>query len=227
MLPLFDMIVFSGPSGRRHSSDFQGLGYDGSVKGSMAVVLATLLAAAAPQVQPQAVHSIDVQHSKITVYVYKQGLFSFLADNHVIEAPIASGSFDPDRRTAQITVDASKMRVLDPHLAPDKRAQVQSNMLGPQVLDVQQYPTITFQSTSMAPGAGGVLDVTGNLQIHGQTHSTTFQAKESGSHFTGSVTVRQTAFGITPIKIAGGAVSVKDDVRIDFDILSPAAPPLQ
>jgi len=37
-------------------------------------------------------------------------------------------------------------------------------------------------------------------------------------HFTGSATIRQTDFGITPIKVVGGAVSVRDDVKIEFRI---------
>ncbi len=39
-------------------------------------------------------------------------------------------------------------------------------------------------------------------------------------HYTGSATVRQSDFGMTPIRIAGGTVQVKDDVKIDFDIVA-------
>lgn len=188
-----------------------------------ALAFVLLASIAGPAAQP--VGSIDVERSKMMVYVSKQGLFSFLADNHEVEAPIARGSYDAARRTVEVVVDASKMRVLDPRLPADKRATVQSNMLGPQVLDVAKYPTITFQSTSMSVDRNGSLDVTGNLDLHGQTHSTVVRVKSDGSgHFTGSTTVRQTAYGITPIKIAGGAVTVKDDVRIDFDIVLSNAP---
>jgi len=181
------------------------------------LVLSGLALAAAPQSQPS--QTIDVQRSKMTVYVYKQGLFSFLADNHVIDAPIASGSFDPQRRHVEITVDASKMRVLDPRLPADKRSSVQANMVGPQVLEVAKYPVIAFQSTSIDGSGKGTWKVSGNLQLHGQTHPATFQVQSDGAgRFTGSATVRQTEFGITPIKIAGGTVSVKDDVRVDFEI---------
>jgi len=181
------------------------------------LVLSGLALAAAPQSQPS--QTIDVQRSKMTVYVYKQGLFSFLADNHVIDAPIASGSFDPQRRHVEITVDASKMRVLDPRLPADKRSSVQANMVGPQVLEVAKYPVIAFQSTSIDGSGKGTWKVSGNLQLHGQTHTATFQVQSDGAgRFTGSATVRQTEFGITPIKIAGGTVSVKDDVRVDFEI---------
>jgi hypothetical protein len=34
----------------------------------------------------------------------------------------------------------------------------------------------------------------------------------------GALTLRQSDFGITPVKIAGGAVRVKDEIRIEFDI---------
>ena len=40
---------------------------------------------------------IDTQRSKLTVHVYKSGLFSALADNHVIEAPIAVGSVSQEQ----------------------------------------------------------------------------------------------------------------------------------
>lgn len=174
-------------------------------------------AGSVPQAHPA--QSIDLQHSKITVYVYKQGLFAFLADNHVIDAPIAGGSFDAEHKSITVTIDAAKMRVLDPRLSAGKRESVQANMLGPQVLDVAKYPTIVFQSTKIDGSGKGSWTVTGNLELHGQAHPITFDAQSDGAgHFTGSAAVRQTDFGITPIRIAGGAVSVKNDVRVQFRI---------
>lgn len=188
-----------------------------------ALAAAALTIAAAPDVQ--AIRSIDVQHSKMTVYVYKQGLFSFLADNHVIDAPIAHGTYDSGRRSVSIVVDAAAIRVLDPGLSADKRSKVQANMSGPHVLDVAKYPAIDFESTQIADDGQGRWTVTGNLELHGQTHPVMFDVKTDGAgHFTGSAMVRQTAFGITPIKIAGGAVAVKDDVRIDFTIALSGPP---
>ncbi|MFN2450410.1 MAG: YceI family protein [Candidatus Baltobacteraceae bacterium] len=179
--------------------------------------LLALTLGAAPQ--PPAAQSIDTQRSRITVYVYKRGLFSFLADNHTIAAPIARGACDAQRKTVSLAVDAAKMRVLDPALPPDKRASVQANMLGPQVLDANRYPAIAFQSIKIEGSGKGAWTVTGGLELHGRTRTMTFPVESDGAgHFTGSVMVRQTAFGMTPVRIAGGTVSVKDDVRIAFDI---------
>jgi hypothetical protein len=44
-------------------------------------------------------------------------------------------------------------------------------------------------------------------------------AKIDEEHFSGSATIRQTAFGITPIRAAGGTVSVEDAVNVDFEIV--------
>lgn len=154
----------------------------------------------------------------MTVYVYKRGMFSFLADNHEIEAPIAGGSYDAAARAVEVHVKAAALKVLDPSLAPDRRAKVQAAMVGPQVLDVDKYPDIEFQSTAIAE-SGRNLKITGDLSLHGQTHPIVISAQEvDATHYTGSATIRQTEFGITPIKVAGGAVSVQDDVKVEFQV---------
>jgi polyisoprenoid-binding protein YceI len=61
--------------------------------------------------------------------------------------------------------------------------------------------------------------VTGDLTLHGQTHPITFAVtRVDATHFHGATTVRQSAFGISPIRIAGGTVRVKDDVKVEFAI---------
>ncbi len=188
------------------------------------LLAATAIAAAfvlgAATATPPHVRSIDAAHSTMTVYVYKEGIFAFAADNHEVSAPIASGSLDDESKAIDVTIDATKMHVLDPTMAPAKRAEVQANMLGPEVLDVAMYPKIEFKSTAVKSGSAGDLTVTGDLTLHGQTHSIAVQVTSvDASHFRGSADVRQSEFGITPIRIAGGTVRVKDDVKVDFDIV--------
>lgn len=182
------------------------------------VLLASMLVAAA---QPTHDHvlAFDVQQSKMTVYVYKQGIFAFAADNHEVNVPITSGSFEDTTGTVELTIDATKMQVLDPQMPSSRRDKVQANMVGSQVLDVGKYPTISFRSTKIDEDDSGHLTVAGDLTLHGQTHAVVFQvAKIDPRHFTGSAMIRQTMFGITPIRILGGTVRVKDDVKVSFDI---------
>jgi polyisoprenoid-binding protein YceI len=91
-------------------------------------------------------------------------------------------------------------------------------MLGPQVLDVDRYPQIDFRSTAARQTGAGSWAVTGELTLHGQTRLITLEAHERDGHYSGTARLKQSEFGIKPIKIAGGAVKVKDEVRIEFGV---------
>lgn len=160
--------------------------------------------------------SLDPNSSRMTVHVAKEGLFSFAGDAHDVDVPIASGFYDPATQTVALTIAAATLQVQDP---PSRRDRVEANMLGPEVLDVQQYPTISFRSTSIQAQNPTHWSVTGDLTLHGQTHPVMVQVDRLDvQHFSGSAVVMQSAFGITPITVAGGAVRVKDPVSIDFSI---------
>jgi polyisoprenoid-binding protein YceI len=61
--------------------------------------------------------------------------------------------------------------------------------------------------------------VSGSLTIHGVTRVVTFPVVLSDGRYRGETRLRQTDFGIKPIRIAGGTVSVKDELKIEFDIV--------
>ena len=163
---------------------------------------------------------IDVQRSKLTVLVYKAGLFSALADNHVLNAPIASGTIaTTPTPTIELVVNAAELVPLDPDLDQSKRAEVRTRMLGAEVLDTSRFPTITFVSTAIEAAGSDQWKVSGSLTIHGVTKTVTFPVARSDGRYRGETRVRQTDFGIKPIRIAGGTVSVKDELKIEFDIV--------
>lgn len=175
------------------------------------------LASAGPQ-GVGAPHIIDEQKSSITIRVYKTGLFSALAHNHEIHAPIQQGTFDEQKSTVEFTVAAKELRVLDPDAPAFDRKKSQENMVGPKVLDADKFPEIKFHSTSVDPAGGGKWTVRGDLALHGQIRLVKVDVEGANGHYTGSATLKQTDFGITPIAIAGGAVRVKDEVRVEFEI---------
>ena len=67
-------------------------------------------------------------------------------------------------------------------------------------------------------GGGLYGSVTGRLTIHGQTRSITFPVARVNGRYQGEVAIKQRDFGIEPIRIAGGAVKVKDEMKVQFDI---------
>jgi polyisoprenoid-binding protein YceI len=92
-------------------------------------------------------------------------------------------------------------------------------MLSPDVLDASKFPEIRFESTSAERAESGAWIVHGQLALHGQTRSIVTTITEDQGHYRGAMTLRQTDYGITPISVAGGAVKVKDELKIDFDIV--------
>ena len=178
---------------------------------SIATLSWILLASAAP-------HAIDTKASTLTIHVGKTGAFSAFGHEHVIAAPIASGSADAAAKHVELRVDAAALRVHDPKGSESDKAQIQKTMLGPEVLDAERFHEIIFKSTSAQENGSGAWTVAGSLTLHGETRPVTVTVREQNGRYTGSATVRQSEFGIKPVKVAGGTVKVKDDVQIEFDI---------
>jgi polyisoprenoid-binding protein YceI len=182
-----------------------------------AVVLAGMLGCAVAHGE---VHKVDMVHSVLKIRVFKSGFFSGFAHNHEIEAPISQGSVElSGSPSVTLLVDARKLRVLDPELSADKRAEVQKAMDGPQVLNSSGFPEISFRSTAVEKIGAEHWTVRGNLTLHGQTRPVVVDVALRNGHYLGSATLKQRDFGITPISIAGGTVKVKDQVKAEFDIV--------
>ncbi len=188
----------------------------------LAAIVAIAYASAgtsAPTRVAAAPRPIDVAHSTLTVFVYKSGLFSAFADDHVISAPIAGGSLSEEPPLAvDIEVRAADLKVLDPGMAADKRAEVQTRMLGPEVLDAPKFPRIAFASTAVHANGPDRWEVTGRLTIRDRTREITFSVARAAGRYRGELTIRQRDFGIEPIKVAGGTVKVKDELKLRFEI---------
>lgn len=161
--------------------------------------------------------NVDTQKSTLTIHVGKAGMFSGLGHEHEVLAPIHSGTADTGSHPAvEIHVDARELRVIDKDESEKDRAEVQNTMLGPEVLDSEQYREIVFKSTGAERTAEGRWTLRGNLTLHGQTRPVTVQVTLKDGRYTGEATVKQTDFGIKPPGKAG--VRAKNEVTIQFDV---------
>jgi len=180
---------------------------------SLLLVLASCLAAAQTA-------DVDAGRSNITVKVEKSGLFSAFAHNHTIQAPIASGKLDTEKRTATLTFNTKEMKVLDEGVKDSEKAEIEQTMKSDKVLDVQHFPEIRFASTSITAQDGGRYQVRGDLTLHGTTRPVEFPITFSKDRYRGSVKLKQTDFSIAPVSIAGGTVKVKDVIEIVFEVVA-------
>ncbi len=162
---------------------------------------------------------IDIQRSKITVHVGKSGLLSGAAHNHIINAPIASGTM---RESApphiEFTVETAKMTVEpDPRIDAKDQATIQMHM-EELTLETKKYPEIAFHSSRVERIADGQWKVDGDLSLHGVTKPVSLMVKQTGDSWITHTVLKQTNFGIKPISIGGGMIKVKDEIEIDFQI---------
>ena len=166
---------------------------------------------------------IDTDRSILTVRVYRSGLFSAFAHDHEIRAPIKTGTFDENANTIDLLVDARTLRVIDRDASEKDRAEIQSTMLGPKVLDSERFPEIRFHATSVERTREGKWTLRGELALHGESRPLLVEAEGQNGHYHGSAELRQKDFAITPITVAGGTVKVKNEVRLEFEIFGKGA----
>jgi polyisoprenoid-binding protein YceI len=113
------------------------------------------------------------------------------------------------------------MQVIDPGVSDKDRAEIQSTMLGPKVLDAQKYPEIRFKSSHIAQTAPQHYRVTGTLELHGTQKELLFEVTGTPEHYHGATKLKQSDFGIQPISLFGGSVKVKDELELEMDIYAP------
>src|SRR5262245_41770908 len=168
--------------------------------------------------------------SPLRIEVGKGGAFGFVAGHtHEVEGRIqgrvTADAGDVGKAEIQLTIRTADLRVTGKGEPPDDVPKVQERMIGPDVLDVAQFPEIAFKSTSISVSGTRdeqmTLTVTGDLTLHGRTKPVTAPVRvriENGSlTAAGTLTVKQSDYGIKPINI-GGVVSVKDALTIHFAV---------
>lgn len=166
----------------------------------------------------------------------RSGLFSRMGHRHEIRAESYTGTFQFDPASIEMSridlVIASKsLRVVDHDMDAKDIVKIQGDMER-KVLEVGRFPEIRFLSNVItnegeADGGGGwKLRVSGTLALHGVSQPVAFPALvtlENGAvRLKGEAIVKQKDFEIEPISVGMGAVTVKNEVRIEIDLVADA-----
>ena len=96
-------------------------------------------------------------------------------------------------------------------------------------LDVENFPSITFESTGVVPRGSNSFVIVGNLTLHGVTQEVTLEAELAGkgtdpwggqrAGFTASTSISRKEFGLTWNQgLEAGGVLVSDQVKISLEI---------
>jgi polyisoprenoid-binding protein YceI len=132
--------------------------------------LVSLTAAAALLVLPSAAHAqlrqhgIDRAHSEIN-FTASSRLLDAHGQFDKWEAEVAVDSANPERSTVRITIDAASINT--------RVSRRDDHLRSADFLDAAKYPTIVFESKSIARTAEKAGTITGDLTMHGVTKSIT------------------------------------------------------
>lgn len=177
-------------------------------------------------------YRINAGQSRFTVRAFVGGLLSAVAGHdHTIAirdfsgtAAFTYGSVTP--AALQFTVKADSLAVTD-KVSESDRNKIQTTMRN-EVLDVNNYPEITFRSTGITAArleeGKYRTKITGDLTLHGTTRAITMDATvtfyEASLQAEGQFALRQTEYGIKPVTVAGGTIKVKDELKFSFNIVA-------
>jgi polyisoprenoid-binding protein YceI len=129
---------------------------------------------------------------------------------------------DPTRSTVEVSIPATSIRTADDKLDAHLRTA--------DFFDVEKFPKLTFESTTIRSAGGNDYAVTGDLTIHGVTKSVTLSvddvSKPSSDPWgnqriglSGSTKINRKDFGITwNTALDSGGVLVGDEVAITLDV---------
>jgi polyisoprenoid-binding protein YceI len=182
-------------------------------------------------------YKIDSGNSELRLLVYRAGPLSNLGHNHVmvnreltgivrIGDGISASSFSLRVPVDAFVVDESIARQEEGgdfpgEIPQEAKAGTRRNMLSAAVLNGAQFPDITVKSVALA----GTLDALSvDVEISAAGHSSTITAPlnlQGDAHrltAIGSMELRQTALGLTPYSLMGGALQVQDAMQLKFKI---------
>jgi polyisoprenoid-binding protein YceI len=182
--------------------------------------------------ETSAVHyTIDSSASRFTVRAFAAGLLSGFAHNPVIGIRDFSGevNFSAENLAASsvgLTINSGSFEVQN-DVSEKDRSEITRTM-NDQVLEVKRFPEIAFESRQVSGMKLGeslyVLKIEGDLFLHGVTRPQTISANVAPAddkvRAYGEFSIKQSDFKIRLVSVAVGALKVKDELKLAFDIIA-------
>jgi polyisoprenoid-binding protein YceI len=187
-------------------------------------------------------YQVAPEASVIRVLVYRSGLFSVLAHDHVLVALDAGGhvmvdSQEPARSQASIRVGSAAFDVDPPEereragftgeLTEGNRRSILEVATGAEVLDAARWPAITATSGRIT-GTPPELMVEFRVAIRGRERVVSVPVRlelaPDRLRARGEIALLQSDFGITPYATLLGTIAVEDRIVVQFDVTAVPQP---
>jgi polyisoprenoid-binding protein YceI len=165
--------------------------------------------------------AIDPFHTQIEFATKHLGMMT--VRGHFTEVQ-ATGTIDPDNpenSSVTVTIQAPSLRT--------NNAMRDDDLRSPNFLDTEQFPTITFTSTSIQQTGPDTFTMTGDLTIKGITHPATLKVLRYGEMndpgmmghriaYSAETEIDRRDFGLTFNALLDGRWAVGDQVAINIEL---------
>jgi len=175
---------------------------------------------------------IDSRASKLTIRAFASGLLSSFGHNPVLAARQIEGQIEfvadhPESSSLQMKIKADALEVTNQDVSAKDKTEIEQATKR-DVLETSKYPEIKFDSAEVSGQKvfEGQYRVTikGNLTMHGVTRQQVLPASirfvGEDLRAIGDFTVKQSDFNIKLVSAVGGALKVKDELKISFEVVA-------
>ena len=176
-------------------------------------------------------YRLDSSQSKFIAHALPGGLLWFKGHDHLVAVREFTGEaqLTPDSiSSASLEITAKTGSMVETNsVFTDQQKQIIDKELREIVLQPDQYPDITFRSTSVTGKATGGnqydLKIMGNLMLHGVTRQITIPTKVTVTgndlRAQGEFSVNRSDFKVKATSAAHGLVRVRNKIKFTFDIV--------
>jgi hypothetical protein len=170
----------------------------------------------------------DASDAGVSVYVRRDPNTLLASLGHDLEVAVREFTIDlkPEAQTVTARFEAGSLEPVDAidwetrertdALSDGDRADI-SGSISDELLEVDRFPAIIFESTDIESTEDG-WRVTGELELHGQVHSITFDAERRGGRAVADITLEYTRWGIDQYSALLGALKVGPELVVAVDV---------
>ena len=166
-------------------------------------------------------YTFDPAHSRLGFVARHAMVTKVRGSFNEFEGTTTIDGDDPSKSTVTVSLDVASIDT--------RNAQRDGHLRTNDFFDIEQFPKITFASTSIAHDGGNDFQVTGDLTIKGVTKSITIPFEFNGEAkdpfgntrigFEGKTKISRKDFGITwNAALETGGVLVSDEVTLELEV---------
>lgn len=165
--------------------------------------------------------NVDPMHSSIDFSVKHMMIAKVKGTFHTFDAQIEANPEDLTTAIIKFSIDAASIDT--------KNSDRDGHLKSADFFEIEKFPQIIFESTSVSNKGNGDYAITGNVSLHGETHSETFSASFEGTGkdpwgnekvgFSAAGVIKRSVYGLTyNAVLETGGLLIGDEIKFSIDL---------